>query len=153
MITTKNRAGDLRRTCRVLRRLDPPPLEVLITADGCIDDTVEVASRELPGVRLFVNEVGQGSVVSRDRMIREARGDLVLALDDDSYPEQLDCIARFVPIFENRPQLAVLHFPQRTDEYPGNACANRLRPGTFDAFVCQFWSGHSTLGLSPTTGI
>lgn len=118
MITTKNRAGDLRRTCQVLRRLDPPPLEVIITADGCSDDTVEVASRELPGVRLFVNELGQGSVVSRDRMIREARGDLVLALDDDSYPEQLDCIARFVPIFENRSQLAVLHFPQRTDEYP-----------------------------------
>jgi GT2 family glycosyltransferase len=118
MITTKNRAGDLRRTCRVLRQLNPAPGEVLITADGCTDDTVDVASRELPGVRLFVNELGQGSVVSRDRMIREARGDLVLALDDDSYPEQLDCIARFVPIFENRPQLAVLHFPQRTDEYP-----------------------------------
>jgi Predicted glycosyltransferases len=91
---------------------------VLITADGCIDNTVDVASRELSGVRLFVNELGEGSVVSRDRMIREARGDLVLALDDDSYPEQLDCIGRFVPIFENRPQLAVLHFPQRTDEYP-----------------------------------
>jgi GT2 family glycosyltransferase len=118
MITTKNRAGDLRRTCRVLRQLNPAPGEVLITADGCIDDTVDVASRELSGVRLFVNELGEGSVVSRDRMIREARGDLVLALDDDSYPEQLDCIARFVPIFENRSQLAVLHFPQRTDEYP-----------------------------------
>jgi GT2 family glycosyltransferase len=118
MITTNNRAGDLRRTCRVLRQLNPSPGEVLITADGCIDDTVDVASRELPGVRLFVNELGQGSVVSRDRMIREARGDLVLALDDDSYPEQLDCIARFVPVFEKHPQLAVLHFPQRTDEYP-----------------------------------
>jgi GT2 family glycosyltransferase len=51
-------------------------------------------------------------------MMREARGDLVLALDDDSYPEQLDCIARFVPLFEQRPTLAVLLFPQRTDEYP-----------------------------------
>ena len=50
--------------------------------------------------------------------MREARGDLVLALDDDSYPEQLDCIARIVPLFEQRPKLAVLHFPQRTDEYP-----------------------------------
>ena len=50
--------------------------------------------------------------------MREARGDLVLALDDDSYPEQLDCIARIVPMFEQRPKLAVLHFPQRTDEYP-----------------------------------
>jgi GT2 family glycosyltransferase len=43
---------------------------------------------------------------------------LVLALDDDSYPEQLDCIARIIPVFEQRPELAVLHFPQRTDEYP-----------------------------------
>ncbi len=72
----------------------------------------------VPSVKLIVHERGRGSVASRDRMIREARGDLVLALDDDSYPEQLDCIARIVPIFEQRPRLAVLHFPQRTDEYP-----------------------------------
>jgi len=118
MITTKNRASDLRRTCRVLRQLNPSPVEVLITADGCIDDTVKVARAEVAGVRLFVNEVGQGSVASRDRMIREARGDLVLALDDDSYPEQLDCVRRIIPLFEQQPNLAVLHFPQRTDEYP-----------------------------------
>ena len=118
MITTKNRASDLRRTCRVLRQLNPSPVEVLITADGCIDDTVKVARAEVAGVRLFVNELGQGSVASRDRMIREARGDLVLALDDDSYPEQLDCVRRIIPLFEQQPNLAVLHFPQRTDEYP-----------------------------------
>jgi len=51
-------------------------------------------------------------------MMREAKGDLVIVLDDDSYPEQSDCIARIVPLFEQRPKLAVLHFPQRTDEYP-----------------------------------
>jgi GT2 family glycosyltransferase len=67
---------------------------------------------------LIVNNPAAGSVASRDRMMREARGDLVLALDDDSYPEQLDCIARIAPLFEQRPDLAVLHFPQRTDEYP-----------------------------------
>jgi GT2 family glycosyltransferase len=118
MITTKNRIVDLRRTCRVLQRLSPPPLEVLITIDGCTGDMVEAVRVELPEARLFVNEIGVGSVASRDRMMREARGDLVLALDDDSYPEQLDCIARIVPLFEQRPELAVLHFPQRTDEYP-----------------------------------
>jgi hypothetical protein len=47
-----------------------------------------------------VNKTGHGSIASRDRMMREARGDLVLALDDDSYPEQLDCIARIIPVFE-----------------------------------------------------
>jgi len=118
MITTRNRAVDLQSTCRVLRQLDPAPLEILITADACTDETVAMLKAEMPNAKMIVNGRGKGSVASRDRMMREARGDLVLALDDDSYPEQLDCIARFVGIFEDRPQVAVLHFPQRTDEYP-----------------------------------
>jgi GT2 family glycosyltransferase len=118
MITTKNRVSDLRRTCCALRKLKPPPLEVLITIDGSTENVVEAVNAELPQARVFVNQIGLGSVASRDRMLREARGDLVLALDDDSYPEQLDCIVRIDPLFEQRPKLAVLHFPQRTDEYP-----------------------------------
>jgi GT2 family glycosyltransferase len=118
MITTRNRIGELRRTWRALQQLNPPPLEVLITTDGCTEDVVAAVKGELPGARVFVNEIGLGSVASRDRMMRAARGDLVLALDDDSYPEQPDCIARIVPTFEQQPNLAVLHFPQRTDEYP-----------------------------------
>src|SRR5713101_6174731 len=118
MITTRNRILDLRRTYRALQQLNPPPLEVLITMDACTGDVVEAVKAELPEARLFVNPNGLGSVASRDRMLREARGDLVLALDDDSYPEQSDCIARIGPVFEQRPKLAVLHFPQRTDEYP-----------------------------------
>ena len=97
MITTKDRIGDLRRTWRALQQLNPPPLEVLITIDGSTEEMVEAVKAELPRARVFVNQIGLGSVASRDRMMREARGDLVLALDDDSYPEQLDCIARIVP--------------------------------------------------------
>ena len=118
IITTRDRATDLQRTCDVVMQLRPAPNEVLVTADGCTDGTVDVIADKFPDVRLIANKPGRGSVASRDRMIREASGDLVLALDDDSYPEQLDCIARIVPFFEQRPQLAVLHFPQRTDEYP-----------------------------------
>ena len=118
MITTKNRAADLRRTCRVLRKLNPAPMEILITADGCTDETEEVVRVEAPGGRLIINGIGRGSVASRDRMMREARGDLVLALDDDSYPEQMDCLDRITKLFTESPQLAIAHFPQRTDEYP-----------------------------------
>jgi GT2 family glycosyltransferase len=118
MITTKNRAADLRRTCRVLQRFDPPPLEVLITADGCTDGTTDAVKSELPWAKLIVNEQGKGSVASRDRMMRKALGDLVLALDDDSYPEQSDCIHGIVNLFEQNAKLAIAHFPQRTDEYP-----------------------------------
>jgi GT2 family glycosyltransferase len=118
MITTRGRLVDLRRTCSVLGKLNPRPLEVLITMDGCGTDVVQAARAEFQQARLLVNRVGLGSVASRDRMIREARGDLVLALDDDSYPEEADCIGRIVPFFERSAKLAVLHFPQRSDEYP-----------------------------------
>lgn len=118
MITTKNRSLDLTKTLNVLKGLDPQPLEILITADGCTDDTVEMVKRELPSARLIVNEVGMGSIASRDRMVREARGDLILAIDDDSYPEQIDALAHLSHYFEENPNLAVMGIPQRTDEYP-----------------------------------
>jgi GT2 family glycosyltransferase len=118
MIATCNRLDELQRTVQRLRELDPAPDEILITADGCTDGTEEFVRSTLPKTKLVVNNPPVGSVASRDRMMREARGDLMLALDDDSYPEQMDCIARIVLLFEQRPKLAVLHFPQRTDEYP-----------------------------------
>jgi len=128
MITTKGRIEELRRTYRVLQQLNPPPLEVLITTDGCTEEIVAAVRADLPQARLFVNQIGLGSVASRDRMMRSARGDFVLALDDDSYPEQLDCIGRIGPTFEQRPNLAVLHFPQRTDEYPETLAQTNFGP-------------------------
>ena len=128
MITTRDRAEELKRTCRVLRELDPAPLEILITLDGCTDNSVEVVKREIPGARLFINKVGQGSVASRDRMMREARGELVLALDDDSYPEQPDGLDRIAMLFVERPALAIAHFPQRTDEYPETLTRKEFGP-------------------------
>ena len=128
MITKRGRLADLRRTWNVLQKLNPPPLEVLITMDGCASDVVRAAREEFPQARLLVNDVRLGSVSSRDRMMREAQGDLVLALDDDSYPEEADCIDRIVPLFEQRPKLAVLHFPQRSDEYPETLAHTNFGP-------------------------
>ena len=118
MITTRNRMENLQRTLKVLTMLNPAPDQILITTDGCTDRTEELVRSEFPKATLLVNNRPIGSVASRDRMMREAKGDLMLALDDDSYPEQLDCVARFVSIFQQRPELAVLHFPQHTHEYP-----------------------------------
>ncbi len=83
MITTKDRAADLCRTLSVLRQLNPAPLEILITADECPDNTVEMLKAEtlrgeIKNLKVIINETGKGSVASRDRMMREARSDLVL---------------------------------------------------------------------------
>jgi GT2 family glycosyltransferase len=118
MITTRNRLESLQRTCQVLERLDPRPKQVLVTVDGYSVEMVSFLRRYHSNFCMIVNDTAYGSVASRAAMMSVAEGDLVLALDDDSYPEQSDCIARIVAFFEQRPKLAVLHFPQRTDEYP-----------------------------------
>lgn len=123
MITTRNRSNDLHHCLKVLRGLNPQPLEFLITADGCTDDTVEMVrsemkNGEIKNIKLIVNEVGRGSVASRDHMMREAGGDLVLTLDDDSFPQQMDCLLTLPGLFEKNPALAVATFPQKSNEYP-----------------------------------
>ena len=118
MITTRNRAKALQRTCEIIAALEPPPVEVLITADGCADDTVNAIRKHAPHATIIINKNARGSIASRDVMMRQTRADLVFALDDDSYPEQMDCIALVSRFFERKPKLAVLHFPQRSDEYP-----------------------------------
>src|SRR6267154_414767 len=128
MITTRDRAEALQRTCEIIAALNPPPLEVLITADGCVDDTMNVIRKHAPYATVIINKSARGSVACRDVMMRQARADLVFALDDDSYPEQMDCIALVSRFFEKRPKLAVLHFPQRSDEYPETLSQTELGP-------------------------
>jgi GT2 family glycosyltransferase len=131
MITTRNRAEVLEHTCEIIAALDPVPAEVLITADGCGDDTVNAVRKHLPQATIIVNKNAQGSVASRDVMMRQAKADLMFALDDDSYPEQMDCIAVISRFFEEKPNLAVLHFPQRTDEYPETLSQTGFGPEHF----------------------
>src|SRR5881296_2856216 len=111
MITTRDRATDLQRTCEAVMQLRPAPNEVLVTADGCTDGTLDMVADKFPEITLIANQPGIGSVASRDRMMREARSDLVLALDDDSYPEQLDCIVRIVPLLHSGPNWQCCIFP------------------------------------------
>ncbi len=58
-------------------------LEVIVVDDCSPDDSVEAIRRQFPQVRLFVNETNGGPAVTRNRGIREARGDLIVGFDSD----------------------------------------------------------------------
>src|SRR5207302_11012699 len=62
MITTRNRAAELQRTCEALRRLNPAPVEILITADACSEPTVDVVKTIFPLARHYVSTNAQGSI-------------------------------------------------------------------------------------------
>ncbi len=130
-IATHNRREDLVRTLAVIDRLDPPPAEVLITADGCADGTIEFVRESYPQHSLIVNIEARGSTGSRHAMFHQATADIVLILDDDSYPIETDFLARLPRLFEDRPRLAVVHFPQRSDESPTSLTATDFGPSYF----------------------
>lgn len=117
-IATHNRRHELERTCARLRQLQPAPDEWWICADGCSDDTVAWVQENLTGVKLIVHETARHSIRSRDEMLRASTCDIVVGLDDDSYPLDADFVTRVKARFAARPRCAVLSFPQRTDEFP-----------------------------------
>lgn len=134
-IATKNRRSELTRTCAALARLDPRPDELWICADGCVDDTADWVRENLPDARLIVHETSRHSIRSRDEMLRATKADIVVGLDDDSYPLDADFVARVKARFAEWPRCAVLSFPQRTDEFPSTLTQTDfgplLRAGTY----------------------
>jgi GT2 family glycosyltransferase len=116
MIATRNRRTDLERTLRILARMNPQPSEVLVCADGCEDGTVELVRADFPWVALLTNARALGSVPSRDRMLRLTRADVVVSLDDDSYPLEQDFFSLLPHVMRAHPEAAVVTFPELRDE-------------------------------------
>lgn len=110
-ITTLNRCEDLRITLLELRKLDPPPFELLVCLDGCSDGSKAMLA-SFPDVAVLENDYPHGSVYSRDRLFRIARGDLIVSLDDDSAPLQTDFVTRLVNLAGAHPEAGVFAFEE-----------------------------------------
>lgn len=130
-ITTHNRREELARTLRQLGSLDPGPAEILVLADGCQDGTAAMLRDEWPAVRLIEHATARGSIPSRNELAQAATGDILLSLDDDSYPMGSDFVARLRQLFVDRPRVAVVSFAQRTDEFPESLFAESLGSSAF----------------------
>jgi GT2 family glycosyltransferase len=151
MITTRNRCADLGQTCRRVSSMHPAPHEVLVCADGCSDATVELISTQFPDFILLENQVALGSVASRDRLLRAATGEIVVSLDDDSYPLADDFFAKLPDLFLKHPEAAVVSFPEfrdggvfsdesKTDKSPGHyvsAYANCAAAMVRESYLAQ----------------
>jgi GT2 family glycosyltransferase len=130
-IATHNRREDLARTLRELARLQPPPDELVIAADGCRDGTAELVREIAPRARLIEHATPRGSIASRNELAEACGCDVFVNLDDDSYPLDQDFIARVRRLFERQPRLSVAAFPQRSDEFPESLEATDFGPSLF----------------------
>ena len=130
-IATHNRRDDLTRTLREIARLDPPPAEIIVAADGCEDGTPEFVAADYPAIRLITHVEARGSIPSRNEMASVCTTEVFLSLDDDSYPIQTDFLLRVARMFAENPALAIASFPQRTDEFPATLDQTDFGPPHF----------------------
>lgn len=85
-------------------------MEVIVVDDCSPDDSVAAFRREFPQAKIFVNEKNGGPAVTRNRGIREAKGELVVGFDSDvTIPDPL-LLSKVVKRFREHPQVDGLAF-------------------------------------------
>jgi GT2 family glycosyltransferase len=115
-----NAADDLKRCLEsVLAHTRVDSMEVIVIDNGSSDDSVATV-RAFEGVQVIANPENRGAAAARNQGVAEARGELVLILDSDTYVVD-DVIGRAVAELHRRPEIAILacelRFPNGRRQY------------------------------------
>ena len=91
LVCTRNRSTLLREACEAILAVEDPgkPWELLIVDNLSTDDSMEVAlsvAASDPRVRVEVEPI-LGLSAARNAAIRHARGEFLIFIDDDAFPE------------------------------------------------------------------
>ena len=105
-ILSYNRKADLAHTLRLLQRDPYGRLELLVADNASEDGTPELLQTEFPNVRLFTHPENIG-IDALNTAFGAALGELILVLDDDSWPEP-GAIDRAVARFAEKPPLGLI---------------------------------------------
>jgi GT2 family glycosyltransferase len=86
VVPTYNRAASLKRLLRSLESVAVPAggMEIVVVIDGSTDDTLSVVTSSQAR---WVTQPNRGRAMARERGWREARGEVIVFLDDDVVPE------------------------------------------------------------------
>lgn len=106
-IPTFNRAESLQRySLPSIEKLNYPRYEVVVIDDCSSDKTPEILDsyrQRLPEFRFFRNKKNRGVCYSRNRILEESRGDIIVFFDDDVslFP---DCLDEIVKLYSQDPE-------------------------------------------------
>ncbi len=110
VFATYNRAQSAARLLEQLsaQSLEPEQFEVVVVDDGSKDDPTEALRRVPMRCRCtIVRQPNGGAASARDRGIREARGEVIVIVDDDMQVET-DFLSRHLAYHEQHPRCVVL---------------------------------------------
>lgn len=84
--------------------------EIIVVDDRSPDDSVEAIRKAFPQVRLFINDKNGGPAVTRNRGIREAKGEIIVGFDSDVTVPDKHCLKKVKDAFDNHSNAAGLAF-------------------------------------------
>ncbi len=105
-ILSFNRRDEVRHTLQRVAEQTYEPVEVLVVDNASSDGTAAMVREEFPDTRVIALEENVGEE-AKNPMLRGARGDIVVILDDDSYPAA-DAVGRIVEHFTRDPSIGVI---------------------------------------------
>ena len=110
LIATHNRRDVLLHTLHKIAAcgLARDEFEVLVVDNASGDGTVQAASERFPGVILLPQPRNRGPC-AKNVALAQARGEFVVFLDDDSFPEP-HSMRRMIELFQNDPHLGAAVF-------------------------------------------
>ncbi|WP_376957415.1 glycosyltransferase family A protein [Azospirillum sp. A26] len=108
VIATYNRGPELRIALTRLMTQTTPPMEIIVIDDGSSDGTGAMMRAEFPTVRYVRQPHNGGLILARNFGFVNTTGDCILSVDDDSWFEDPDGLARCVAYLEDNPEVAAV---------------------------------------------
>ncbi len=107
-ILSYNRKDELRNTLQKVFEQDYKNIEVIVVDNASSDGTQKMVKSEFPAVQLIELSENIG-IAGWNKGFKIAKGEYVLVLDDDSYPEK-GTILKGIKCFKNDSKIAVVGF-------------------------------------------
>jgi len=114
IIPAWNREKDLKETLSNLQKQHHEPLEIIVVDNDSKDKTVSMVRNDFPQIKLIELSKNVG-IAAVNIGIRESKGQYLLILDDDAYPEG-DSISLAVDKFRENLKLGIAAF--KTIDFP-----------------------------------
>jgi len=108
VVTAHSRIAQTLTTLEKLHACQPAPDEILVHVDGNSRQCEAAIRRAFPQTKVLHSENPVGPGGGRNKLLAEARHELVASFDDDSYPVDTDFFARVVTLFEQFPSASIL---------------------------------------------